>query len=125
MRALALVGFLLASAASAQVTPPLNSRPAGPTPKVEAIPPARDVPYPGTMQLTVDASDTTRGIFRIKQRIPVATAGDFVLLYPKWIPGGHSPRGDIKNVSGIRFSANGQPLRWNCLLYTSPSPRDS
>jgi predicted metalloprotease with PDZ domain len=116
MRALALVGFLLASTASApvlgQVTPPLNSRPAAPTPKVDAIPQARDVPYPGTMQLTVDASDTTRGIFRIRQRIPVTSAGDFVLLYPKWIPGGHSPRGDIKNVAGIRFNANGQPLTW-------------
>jgi hypothetical protein len=48
------------------------------------------------MLLTVDASDVTRGIFRIHQQVPVPGPGDFVMLYPKWIPGGHTPRGDIK-----------------------------
>src|ERR671926_207946 len=34
--------------------------------------------------------------------------------YPKptRVPGGHSPRNEIKNVTGIRVSANGQPLKW-------------
>ena len=93
MRAVALVALLLASAASAQITPQNNSTPPAPTAKTAAIPDARDVPYPGTIQLTVDASDVTRGIFRIRERVPVTGAGDHVLLYPNWIPGGHTPRG--------------------------------
>jgi len=93
--------------------PPLpNSQPPAPTDKTAPIPAARDVPFPGTLQLTVDATDVTRGIFRIRERVPVTAAGDLVLLYPKWIPGGHTPRGDIAKVAGFKFSANGQPLEW-------------
>ncbi|HET7604513.1 MAG TPA: peptidase M61 [Sphingomicrobium sp.] len=106
-----LLSISLAGAALAQIDPPQNSKPA-PTAKVDTIPAARDVPYPGTMQLTVDASDVTRAIFRIHQHIPVPAAGDFVLLYPKWVPGGHSPRNDIKNITGLRVTANGRALKW-------------
>jgi predicted metalloprotease with PDZ domain len=115
MRRAVLAGLLLSVAASgpawSQIVPPQNSRPE-PTPKTDTIPAPRDIPYPGTIQLTVDASDTTRGIFRIHERVPVSSAGDLVMLYPKWIPGGHTPRGDIKNITGFRPSANGQPLDW-------------
>jgi len=114
MRNMALALILstsLAGAAAAQVVPPQNSKPQG-YPKPSRIPEARDIAFPGTVQLTVDATDVTRGIFRIRERVPVSAAGDLVLLYPKWVPGGHSPRGDIKNVTGIRFTANGQPLKW-------------
>jgi len=112
MRATALVCLFLASAAPAQIVPPANSQPPAPTEKAAPIPNAKDVPFPGTLQLTVDATDVTRGIFRIRERVPVASAGDLVLLYPKWIPGGHTPRGDIDKVAGFKFSANGQPLDW-------------
>jgi len=114
MRHVALTCLALAtsSAASlAQTVPPQNSRPAE-TPKADTIPAPRDIPYPGTIQLTVDASDVTRGIFRIHERVPVSSAGDFVMLYPKWIPGGHTPRGDIKSITGFRPNANGQALDW-------------
>src|SRR6476469_1761651 len=114
MRRVALTVFLsscLAGAAAAQMVPPFNSKPEA-YPKPVRVPAARDVPYPGIVDLTVDATDVTRGIFRISERVPVSAAGDLVLLYPKWVPGGHSPRGDIKNVTGIRFTANGQPLKW-------------
>src|SRR5690242_10539998 len=114
MRRVALAVLLVTcvqSAAFSQIVPPQNSKPE-PTAKTDTIPAAKDVPYPGTMQLTVDASDVTRAIFRIHQHIPVATAGDFVLLYPKWVPGGHSPRNDIKNITGFRASANGRELKW-------------
>jgi predicted metalloprotease with PDZ domain len=106
-----ILSTALASAAVAQIVPPLNSKPEAYA-KPTRVPVARDVPFPGTVQLTVDASDVTRGIFRIHERVPVTTAGDLVLLYPKWVPGGHSPRGDIKNVTGIRITAAGKPLRW-------------
>ena len=114
MRRVALVLILstcLTGAAAAQLVPSLNSRPE-PTAKVDTIPAPRDVAFPGTIQLTVDASDVTRAIFRIHEHVPVPAADDFVMLYPKWIPGGHSPRGDIKNVTGFRASANGRDLKW-------------
>jgi predicted metalloprotease with PDZ domain len=114
MRRVALALILsscLTSAAAAQIVPALNSKPEAYA-KPTRVPAARDVPFPGTVQLTVDATDVTRGIFRIRENVPVTAAGDLVMLYPKWVPGGHSPRNDIKNVTGIKFSANGQPLRW-------------
>ena len=90
--ALALIlSTALAGTAAAQIVPPANSKPEAYA-KPTRVPPARDVPYPGTVDLTIDATDVARGIFRIHERVPVAAAGDLVLLYPKWVPGGHSPR---------------------------------
>src|SRR4051794_35824453 len=114
MRPAALALLLLSSTVAGPVSsqvPAQNSRPE-PTAKIDRIPPPRDVAYPGTIQLTVDASDVTRAIFRVREHIPVAGAGDFVLLYPKWIPGGHSPRGQINKVAGFRATANGRELTW-------------
>ena len=110
--ALALVlSSCFSSAAAAQLVPPLNSRPQA-TAKIDTIPAARDVPYPGTIQLTVDASDVTRAIFRVHEHVPVPHAGDFVMLYPKWLPGNHSPSGQINKVAGFRASAGGRELKW-------------
>jgi predicted metalloprotease with PDZ domain len=112
MRRIALALLLISSAAPALAqTPPQNSRP-GPTAKVDTIPAARDIPYPGTIQLTVDASDVTRGIFKIHQHVPVPGPGDFVLLYPKWLPGNHAPSGQINKIAGFKATANGQELKW-------------
>ena len=93
--------------AHAQVSP-------GPTPApIPAdIPAARDAPYPGTLTLTVDATDLDRRILRVKETIPVAKAGPMVLLYPEWLPGAHAPRGQLEKVAGLTITANGQPLRW-------------
>src|SRR5436305_2815108 len=110
--ALALIlSTCLTSAAGAQLAPPLNSRPNA-TAKVDTIPAPRDIPFPGTIQLTVDATDVTRGIFKVHERVPVPGAGDFVLLYPKWLPGTHSPSGQINKVAGFRATANGAELKW-------------
>src|SRR5690242_244718 len=105
--AVLLVTVAFASGAPAQTVPPQNSRPE-PTAKVDTIPAARDVAYPGTIQLTVDASDVTRAIFKIHEHVPVPGAGDFVLLYPKWLPGTHSGEGQINKVAGFRATANGR-----------------
>jgi predicted metalloprotease with PDZ domain len=112
MHASALLTILLGAAASAQINPPQNSEPAAPTPKTSSIPAARDTPYPGTIQLAVDASDTARAIFTVHEHIPVPRSGDFVLLYPQWLPGHHNKLGEIRNVAGLRFTANGQPVNW-------------
>src|SRR3546814_8284033 len=64
------------------------------------------------MQLRVDATDVARGIFHVRQTIPVAKAGTLTLLYPEWLPGKHAPRGAIAEVAGFKASAGGQPLVW-------------
>jgi predicted metalloprotease with PDZ domain len=115
MRRAALALLLMTSAASpafSQIVPPQNSKPQ-PTAKADRIPAARDVMYPGTIQLTVDASDMTRAIFRVHEHVPVAAAGDLVLMYPEWLPGNHSPSGQINKVAGFRATANGRELSWS------------
>ena len=108
--ALALLLFSSAAPALAQ-TPPQNSKPQA-TAKIDTIAPPKDVAYPGTIQLTVDASDVTRAIFKVHEHVPVSGAGDFVMLYPKWLPGNHSPTGQINKVAGFHATANGQELKW-------------
>jgi predicted metalloprotease with PDZ domain len=114
MRPVALAALLsscFASAALAQIVPPQNSRPQA-TAKTDAIPVARDIAYPGTIHLTVDASDVSRAIFKVHEHVPVSAAGDFVMLYPEWLPGTHSDEGQINKIAGFRASANGTELKW-------------
>ncbi len=59
----------------------------------------------------VDARDAPRGIERTHLVLPVK-AGKLTLLYPKWLPGDHSPDGPVAGISGLKFSANGQTLPW-------------
>ncbi|MGH8115227.1 MAG: peptidase M61, partial [Rhodanobacteraceae bacterium] len=80
------------------------------------IAPPQDTPYPGTIELHVDASDTTQGIFRVHETIPVKQ-GKLILLYPKWIPGNHSPTGPIDKLAGLTVIANGKPLAWTRYKY--------
>lgn len=98
------------------VLPPLgavakNSEPMA-LPIVDAIPPARDVAWPGVITLSVDGSDNARGIFRVRETIPVSAAGPLTLLYPKWLPGHHAPLGPIAALAGIEFNADGHSLPW-------------
>ena len=88
-----------------------NSAPT-PTPIVDAIPASQDRSPPGPMTLLVDATDTQRAIFRVKQNIPIEKAGTNYLLYPKWLPGKHAPRGAIDALSGLKIMANGKQLTW-------------
>jgi predicted metalloprotease with PDZ domain len=110
MRSLFLAAaFLVASPALAQ-TVPLSAP--QPLPVVQTIPAARDVPYPGTMRLEVDASDLRQGIWTIRQRIPVVQPGRMTLLFPQWLPGKHAPRGELDKLAGLTFTANGRTLKW-------------
>ena len=70
------------------------------------------VPFPGTMEIHVDATDTARRIFRVKQTIPLARGGLVTVRYPEWLPGNHAPRGQVEKLTGLRFSAGGKPLGW-------------
>ncbi len=82
-------------------------------PIVDTIPVARDVPWPGVITLSVDATDVTRGIFQMTENIPVNAAGPLTLLYPKWLPGNHSDSGQISQLAGIKFNAGGHLLPWH------------
>lgn len=78
----------------------------------DPIPAAKDIPYPGTLTVAVDATDTARGIFHVREIVPVEKPGPFTLLYPKWLPGHHDPSGAIVAVAGLVFTANGHTLAW-------------
>jgi predicted metalloprotease with PDZ domain len=77
-----------------------------------AIAPPQDVAYPGTIRLEVDATNLSQRIFRMKETIPVQRAGTLTLLYPMWVPGGHTPRNPLDKIAGITFKANGRELPW-------------
>ncbi len=105
------LAVLLASAAplslaAAQVRLPVG---APPTPPIET---AQDVAFPGVMKLFVDATDLDRRIFKIRQTVPLVKAGPMTLLYPKWVPGGHSPRNTLDYVAGLTITADGKPVPW-------------
>lgn len=68
-------------------------------------------PYPGTIRLSVDATQAAQIIFRATEIIPV-TPGAITLVYPKWIPGEHGPTGPIVDSTGLKFTAGGQTIPW-------------
>ena len=83
-----------------------------PLPMPPAIETPKDIPYPGVMRLEIDATGLDHRVYGIRQTIPVARPGPMVLLYPKWIPGTHSPDGPLHNFAGMRISAGGQTVKW-------------
>src|SRR5207247_10603611 len=58
--------------------------------------------------LNVDATDAPRKILHARLRIP-AQSGPLTLLYPKWLPGEHSPSGPISDLVAVTMSAAGKP----------------
>lgn len=62
-------------------------------------------------RLDVDLRDAPLHIFHAKLTLPV-TAGSLTLVYPKWIPGEHSPTGPIMDFVGLKVSANGKEIPW-------------
>ncbi|HWH17736.1 MAG TPA: peptidase M61 [Allosphingosinicella sp.] len=103
-----LAAAALAVPALAQVEP----APPQPLPLTNRIPAAQDIAYPGTMTVDIDATDTARAIFRVRQTIPVAGPGPVTLLYPEWLPGNHAPRGPIASIAGLRITAGGRQIAW-------------
>ena len=75
------------------------------------VPPPRDVAYPGTIAIDVDATDLAQRIFRVKQAMPVQ-AGPLTLLFPAWLPGNHAASGPIDKIAGLEITANGTRLAW-------------
>src|ERR1700726_3791600 len=67
------------------------------------------------ISIALDASDAPRKIFHAQLTIP-AVPGTLTLYYPKWIPGEHAPSGPVINLAGLKFTANGQVLKWRRAL---------
>jgi hypothetical protein len=63
------------------------------------------------IQITADLSDAPRKLYHAEVDLPV-TAGPLTLTTPKWIPGTHMPQGPAEDITGVVFTANGQPLTW-------------
>lgn len=83
-----------------------------PSEEPASLPYPEDKPYPGVMSLKVDARDVERGIFQVRQILPVAAAGPLTLLYPKWIPGFHSPAAAVELFAGLEITAGEGRLAW-------------
>ncbi len=105
------LALLLASAAPLSLANAQDRRPVG-APPTPPIPAARDIPFPGVMKLSIDATDIERRIYKIRQTVPVVKSGRMTLLYPKWVPGGHSPRNSIDYLAGLTITADGKTVPW-------------
>ncbi|HVC19331.1 MAG TPA: hypothetical protein VNE16_04570 [Vicinamibacterales bacterium] len=63
------------------------------------------------ISVSVDATQAPMKIVRTHEVIPVSP-GPLTLYYPKWIPGEHAPDGPIANLTGLKFTGNGQVIPW-------------
>jgi predicted metalloprotease with PDZ domain len=66
---------------------------------------------PSAAKIDVDAREAPRGIMSAHLLLPVAE-GPLTLVYPKWLPGRHSPAGPLTSLGGPRFTAGGRTLPW-------------
>lgn len=108
-----LAAFLLSASVHAALAQPAGNSAPRAVPISPAIPEARDVPFPGTIALEIDATDVTRGLFRVKQTVPVPPgARELILQLPEWLPGKHGPRGPINFLADVRFTVDGQAVEW-------------
>jgi predicted metalloprotease with PDZ domain len=85
---------------------------AAPAPGVSsAVPAAQKRPYPGIVNVEVDATDLARKILRVRQTLPVKP-GPLTLLYPRWLPGTHGPYGEASELAGLKVHAGERVLAW-------------
>ncbi len=92
-------------------TPALAATPTQ-APLPPALPTPQDKPYPGQIELSVDATDIEQHIVQIAETIPVPPDGQLTLLYPKWLPGNHGPTGPLPSLAGLVVTADGKPATW-------------
>ena len=109
-------GIALSVLALALAAPAVSTTLSAPTavPLSHLVPDAVDTPYPGgAMLLDIDATDITRGVYRVTQTIPVAPGtSKLTLMLPQWLPGNHGPRGTMAELVDVQFFAGDQKLSW-------------
>src|ERR1700722_12495913 len=85
---------------------------AAPLVSAQQVPKPVDRPYPGIIELQVNASNIRQRIFEVHERIPVK-AGKLTLLYPQWRLGAHAPTGCLlSQFAGLVLSENHHRLKW-------------
>jgi predicted metalloprotease with PDZ domain len=103
-------------AACAMLCACLDATAAPAAPAAASLPPPlpmpQDKPYPGIIDLQVDATDLGHHVFAVTETLPVSGPGPLTLLYPKFIPGTHSPAGPIAAFAGLTILAHGTPVAW-------------
>src|SRR5438128_2385695 len=77
-------------------------------------------PSAAPIRLFVDLRDAPTRVVHVTEILP-AGAGRIDLLYPKWIPGEHSPSGTIDDVANLEIGID----RGSDLVITVPWRRDS
>ena len=75
------------------------------------IPQPVDKPFPGTIELSIDATNVNQKIFSVHEHIPVKP-GKLTLLYPQWLPGEHSPTAQLAQMAGFKITGNQQRIEW-------------
>ena len=85
----------------------------GPTsnPHIVPVEAPRDRPYPGLLQVAVDATDINRKVVHVHESLS-GIGGETVLLFPKWLPGTHAPEGPIDRLAGLKMMSKGVPVSW-------------
>jgi len=88
---------------------------AGPiaTVPVRTRPAPRDLAYPGTIEVVVDARDVDHKLMHVNERLPLpAGGGPITLLYPQWESASHAPTLEANALAGLHLSADGKPVSW-------------
>ena len=83
-----------------------------PVPQPPPIVAPQNRPFPGRIELAVDATDLNRHIFSVTETIPVPSGEALTLLFPKWLPGNHGPTGPLPSFAGLMIKAGGKDVPW-------------
>ncbi|WP_158914678.1 M61 family metallopeptidase [Caulobacter sp. S45] len=75
-------------------------------------PPPQDRPFPGMVELSVDARDTDHKVMRVHEQVPVVPGAPLTLLYPQWEPASHAPTGNVAALAGLKITARGRSVAW-------------
>jgi len=80
--------------------------------QAQDVPRPVDKPYPGVIELQVEATDLDHKIFKVRELIPVKS-GKVTLLYPQWHLGTHATADRmLAQFAGLILSGDGARLEW-------------
>ena len=68
--------------------------------------------YPGTLRLSEATGHRSPHLLRMREETGFVGPGPLTLLYPQWVPGGHSRARPRSTSAGLVIRANGRPIAW-------------
>ena len=84
-----------------------------PLPMPAQIAAPKDVPYPGAIRLSVDATDHRAAhLQRSRNHSGARRRVRWCCCIPQWLPGNHSPSGRVDKLAGLMINANGARVEW-------------